>query len=230
MLQAKDFDLILMDVQMPIMDGFAATAAIREKEKGSQRHLPIIAMTAHAMAGDRERCLNAGMDAYVSKPFRPSELFRAVEQIQSRKVETPVQTDGAADQSAISPLTNAPPAPPVEEPAFDRAEALERVGGSEAILQELVELFRVECAKQMAEIRERREAGDLPGLGRAAHTLKGSVGIFAAQAAFDAALRIEQMGRDGDASQYDDAWADLVREINRLSSAFDREFTGSTHA
>ena len=229
-LQDKEFDLILMDVQMPIMDGFAATAAIRENEKGSQRHLPIIAMTAHAMAGDRERCLNAGMDAYVSKPFRPSELFRAVEQIQSSKIEMPMQTDGAADQSAISPLTNVSPAPPAEEPAFDRAEALERVGGSEAILQELVELFRVECAKQMAEIRERREAGDLPGLGRAAHTLKGSVGIFAAQAAFDAALRIEQMGRDGDASQYDDAWADLVREINRLSSAFDREFTGSTHA
>ena len=101
-LQDKEFDLILMDVQMPIMDGFAATAAIRENEKGSQRHIPIIAMTAHAMAGDRERCLNAGMDAYVSKPFRPQELFRAVEQIQSSKVETPMQTDGAADQSAIS--------------------------------------------------------------------------------------------------------------------------------
>ena len=148
---------------MPIMDGFAATAAIRENEKGSQRHIPIIAMTAHAMAGDRERCLNAGMDAYVAKPFRPPELFRAVEQIQSSKVEMPMQTDGAADQSAISPLSNAPPATPDEEPAFDRAEALERVGGSEAILQELVELFRVECAKQMAEICERKEAGDLPG-------------------------------------------------------------------
>jgi two-component system, sensor histidine kinase and response regulator len=228
-LKDQNFDLILMDIQMPIMDGFAATKAIRENEKGSQRHIPIIAMTAHAMAGDRERCLNAGMDAYVSKPFRPPELFRAVEQIQSSKVATQMQTEAAAGQSAISPLANAPVAPD-DEPAFDRAEALERVGGSEAILQELVELFRVECPKQMAEIRERKEAGDLPGLDRAAHTLKGSVGIFAAQAAFDAALRIELMGRNGDACEFDEAWASLVREIDRLSSAFDHEFTGRVHA
>ena len=70
-----------MDIQMPVMDGFAATAAIRKREMGSQRHIPIIAMTAHAMAGDRERCLKAGMDAYVAKPFRPQELFRVVEEI-----------------------------------------------------------------------------------------------------------------------------------------------------
>ena len=111
---------------MPIMDGFAATAAIRESEKGSQRHMPIIAMTAHAMAGDRERCLKAGMDAYVAKPFRPQELFRAVEQIQSTvKSQSPMQTDGAADQSAISLLDNAPPARRMRQPAFDRDEALE---------------------------------------------------------------------------------------------------------
>ena len=71
------FDLILMDVQMPVLDGFAATAAIRESEAESGSHMPIIAMTAHAMKGDRERCLDAGMDDYVSKPFRPHELFAA---------------------------------------------------------------------------------------------------------------------------------------------------------
>ena len=81
-LDKQDFDLILMDIQMPVMDGFAATAAIRKREMGSQRHMPIIAMTAHAMAGDRERCLKAGMDAYVAKPFRPQELFRVVEHIE----------------------------------------------------------------------------------------------------------------------------------------------------
>ena len=106
-----------------------------------------------------------------------------------------------------------------------------RVGGSEDILRELVELFRVECPKQMAEIREQKAAGDLPGLARAAHTLKGSVGIFAAQAA----LRCGASHRDRWAAtamprEFDDAWADLQREIDRLSSAFEREFTGSAHA
>jgi CheY-like chemotaxis protein len=77
-LEKQTFDLILMDVQMPEMDGFEATAAIREKEKATRTHVPIVAMTAHAMAGDRERCLAAGMNNYVSKPIRSQELFAAI--------------------------------------------------------------------------------------------------------------------------------------------------------
>jgi CheY-like chemotaxis protein/HPt (histidine-containing phosphotransfer) domain-containing protein len=222
----RDFDLILMDIQMPVMDGFAATAAIRQREIGSQRHIPIIAMTAHAMAGDRERCLSRGMDAYVSKPFRPQELFRAVEQIEPQRVASAIETAEDAEQSVIAPMSRAAllESATNEPRAFDRVEALKRVGDSEDILRELVELFRVECPKQMAEIQDKKAADDLPGLARAAHTLKGSVGIFAAQAAYDAALRIETMGRNGDASKFDEAWADLEREIERLSSAFEREF------
>src|SRR6202022_1826283 len=78
-LEKQAFDLVLMDVQMPEMDGFEATAALREKEKTTGIHLPIIAMTAHAMKGDRERCLAAGMDGYLSKPFQTEELFEAIE-------------------------------------------------------------------------------------------------------------------------------------------------------
>jgi len=80
-LERQTFDLMLVDVQMPDMDGFEATTAIREKEKVTGSHLPIIAMTAHAMKGDRERCLAAGMDDYVSKPIHPTELFRAIEEL-----------------------------------------------------------------------------------------------------------------------------------------------------
>ena len=73
-LEKESFDLVFMDLQMPEMDGFAATATIREKEKGTGKHQEVIALTAHAMSGDRERCLTAGMDAYLSKPIRPHEL------------------------------------------------------------------------------------------------------------------------------------------------------------
>jgi two-component system, sensor histidine kinase and response regulator len=77
----QSFDLILMDVQMPEMDGFEATAVIRQNEQGSSRHIPIIAMTAHALVGDRERCLSAGMDDYVSKPINNIFLFEAIERL-----------------------------------------------------------------------------------------------------------------------------------------------------
>jgi len=80
-LKKDSFDLILMDVQMPEMDGLEATAAIREKEKKTRYHIPIVAMTAHAMKGDRERCLDAGMDDYVSKPLKPEDLLKTIERV-----------------------------------------------------------------------------------------------------------------------------------------------------
>lgn len=81
LMSAREFDLVLMDVQMPEMNGFEATQAIRERERGTGRHVPIVAMTAHAMKGDRERCLETGMDAYVSKPIRAVELFAAIDEV-----------------------------------------------------------------------------------------------------------------------------------------------------
>jgi HPt (histidine-containing phosphotransfer) domain-containing protein len=173
------------------------------------------------------------MDAYVAKPFRPHELFGAVEGVPTSSTvhaASVIEVAAGPDQSAIAPLPDGPQTTSDEPPTFDRDVALERVGGSETILEELVELFRVECPKQMADIRAQRTAGDLPGLCRAAHTLKGSVGIFAAQPAFDAALRIEQMGRTGNASGFDDAWTDLEREIGKLLSAFDRVFKESARS
>jgi CheY-like chemotaxis protein len=95
-LEKEEFELVLMDVQMPEMDGFEATTAIREREQSSGRHIPIIAMTAHALKGDKERCLSAGMDAYTSKPIRPSELFATIEEILAKNdaqdAATPVES------------------------------------------------------------------------------------------------------------------------------------------
>jgi CheY-like chemotaxis protein len=229
-LEERDFDLILMDIQMPILDGLATTAVIRERERDSNRHIPIIAMTAHAMAGDRERCLKSGMDAYVAKPFRPQELFRVVEEIEFVKLPHEAEATDDSEQSVIANLRSQPKPVSSAPSEFDKEEALKRVGGSEAILNELVELFRVECPNQLKDIRQQHEAGDLPALARAAHTLKGSVSIFAADPAYQAALRIERMARDGDAAEFQTAWTDLTRETDRLLAAFDRVFGGNTRS
>jgi signal transduction histidine kinase/CheY-like chemotaxis protein/HPt (histidine-containing phosphotransfer) domain-containing protein len=215
-LREKAFDLILMDVQMPVLDGFAATAAIRKLEAISGVHTPIIAMTAHAMKGDRERCLAAGMDDYVSKPFRPQELFAAVERV------APIAGEGgpsAGSRSTSDDLQIAAQECGGSSAVFNRDEALRNVGGDDAILAEMVELFATECPKQMAAIAAANEAGDRAALSRAAHTLKGSVSLFGAEQAKAAAQRLELIGRDGRWDEYPQAWADLERHIDQLLHA-----------
>ncbi len=135
------YDAVLMDVQMPELDGLEATAAIRarEREEGAGEHLPIIAMTAHAMKGDRERCLAAGMDAYVSKPLRPGELYDVLDRIATAGG---AGRDGAADTAP-------------ELARFDMDAALDRVDGDAGLMRELVELFLEEC--------RRADAGHPPG-------------------------------------------------------------------
>ena len=195
------FDLALMDVQMPEMDGLEATALIRENEKETGRHLPIIAMTARAMKGDRERCLAAGMDGYVSKPIHPEELFAAVEAL------IPASTDFSTGMTTRRH----------SEDSFDSSAALARVQGDTALLGEMAELFLKNCPKLLAEIRQAIERQDTRALERAAHTLKGSVGNFAARAAYEAALRLETMARQGDLSQAESAFRALEQELERLT-------------
>jgi two-component system, sensor histidine kinase and response regulator len=216
------YDLVLMDVQMPVLDGFAATAAIRKRDTETGRRTPIIAMTAHAMKGDRQRCLDAGMDDYVSKPFRPQELFAAVESVLPQQSDTmrqpsPSATDGcgATDTSACQEADG------VDADHFDRARALTNVGGSDALLVEMIDLFREECPKQMGDIQAAYSSRDMEALERAAHTLKGSVALFAAKRATDAAKRLEFMGRDGKLDDFDEAWGELQTRVRELLSALE---------
>jgi PAS domain S-box-containing protein len=203
-LDGLPFDAVLMDVQMPEMDGFEATAAIRAREAATGAHTPIIAMTAHALKGDRDRCLEAGMDAYVSKPLRPRELFEVLEALVT-----------AADD--VGP---APDGPEQEHAAFDMATALERVDGDAELLKELVGLFMSECPQWMAEIRQAIDQRDASKLHQAAHTLKGSVGNFGARAAVLAAQRLETDGREQAWGQAEKDWAALEAAISRLELVF----------
>jgi two-component system, sensor histidine kinase and response regulator len=209
-LEQQSVDLVLMDVQMPEMDGFAAAVAIREREKATGSHVPIVALTAHAMKGDRERCLAAGMDAYVSKPLRVEEIFEAIARL------VPVASLAAAvPVSSGAPAVNGRPI----EGVFDRSAALARVEGDRNLLRKLIGLFLAQAQKLLPQIREAGESGDGKALERFAHKLKGSMGSFGAGRAAEAALRLEIMGREGAFVQTEEALADLEHEVARLREA-----------
>ncbi|MCE2450123.1 MAG: response regulator [Candidatus Latescibacteria bacterium] len=194
----QPFDVVLMDVQMPDMDGIEATAAIRQAEAQTGGHVPIIAMTAHAMKGDRERFLAAGMDGYVAKPVRPHELYAAVE------------GGGPNDEDGLLSPADLP---------FEWDAALERVGGDEDMLRDLAEMFFAECPKLMQQIREHIAGANGPELRRAAHTLKGSAHVFGAEAAAEAAHRLEEIGREEAFADAEEALALLEDEVARLLPA-----------
>jgi PAS domain S-box-containing protein len=202
-LDQQAFDVVLMDVQMPEMDGLRATASIREREESTGRHIPIIAMTAYALKGDRERCLEAGMDGYVAKPVRTGELLKAIETAVPSLPEPPREQQGG-------PPTGA---------AVDWSEALAEVEGDRQLLAELADLFLKEYPRWLMMIRTAIVETDPARLQEAAHALKGGLGTFAAQAAFEAAFRLETMGRNRDLSAAPEALASLVQEVERLQPA-----------
>ena len=202
-LEREAFDLVLMDVQMPELDGLETTAAIRERERATGGHLPIVAVTAHAMKGDAERCLAAGMDAYVAKPLQPGELQAAI----ARVLGT-----GAEDLPAAAATV---PAPGV----VDFPRLLERVGGDRKALAQLVRIFRADSPSQLARVRKAIRAGDASALRSAAHAVKGAVANFAAPSATEAAARLQHMGDTGHLAGADGALERLEREIGRVLEA-----------
>jgi len=199
-LETKSFDLVLMDLQMPEMDGCEATMAIRHKEESTGAHIPIIAMTAHAMKGDRERCLAAGMDGYISKPVRAEELIKITESFG--------RDSGPIDQGG-EPSSQ----------AFDRERALERLDGDESLLVDLAKIFRQESPKMLSAIQEAVDKKDADAVHRSAHSLKGAVAAFAAQNAFDAALALERVGRAKEMDDVQKLYASLSSEVAKLCEA-----------
>jgi CheY-like chemotaxis protein len=210
-LQSAAFDLILMDIQMPGMDGFQTTAAIRESESGSGRHTPIIAMTARAMQKDRDECLAAGMEGYVSKPINTAQLFDAIESV----------THGAADRRAAAAEEDEPASRAEAAPAevLDKTALLRRVDGDREFLGEMLSTFLSGHVPLVAEIRAGIAAGDAARVQRSAHTLKSMVGNFYAHAAFQVAHALESAAREGRLSDAPAASARLDQEIQRLTAA-----------
>ncbi len=205
--ETGDFDLVLMDVQMPQMDGIEAARRIRSREKNTSRRIPIIAMTAYAMEGDRDACLAAGMDEYVSKPVKKDELYRKIEQFISR-VE--YHEEEEEEQVVRKPALGAC------EEIFDRIEALALIGNNEKTLEQVITLFLTEATELMEAMRAGMADSDSERVMHAAHTLKGAAGNLAAGTVHIAALALEEAARSRDTKMMTSALEELEHEMIRL--------------
>ena len=196
----RAFDVVIMDVQMPIMSGFEASAAIRDHERTTGRHVPIVALTAHAMQGDRERCLQAGMDGYLSKPIDVDRLIATIEDFGGGKTATeepePVVSVGA--------------------PIFDERAALLHTGGDRKLLAHIVRLFREDAPVSLRKIERALKRRNATDLWTAAHALKGSLATIGGMAARQAAADIERFGREDDFDAARRGVSDLRHHLVKL--------------
>jgi two-component system, sensor histidine kinase and response regulator len=199
------FDVILMDIHMPHMGGLEATATIRERERLSGEHIPIVALTALAMSGDREECLKAGMDAYVSKPISADELFGTLERL------VPHRT-GAAPSRAV-----AAPRPRVQAAIVDVAKLMANHEGDAGLMRGVLETCLREQPQRERALSEALTRGDAPTLAREAHSLKGILLTLGASAPADVALRLEILARCGNLSDAAGAVNELRGELARLA-------------
>jgi CheY-like chemotaxis protein len=203
-LERQPFDVVLMDVQMPEMDGFQATAAIRAAQRGTGRHTPIIALTARAMKGDQERCLAAGMDDYVSKPVQPEDLLRALGRCVPASAEESDRACRVRDAA---------------EDALDAAALLTRVKGNVKLLVEILRLCPAEFARLMDELETAVARQDARRIQFGAHALKSTLGSLSAAPAYATALRLEQMGQTGNLDRVEEAFRLLQEQVQRVQLA-----------
>lgn len=211
-LQNRDFDLIVMDVQMPGMDGYQTTEEIRRLEKETGKRQLILAMTAHAMKGDREKCLAVGMDDYVAKPIRAERFLQKVIEITGGTSSQPPPSRGS---------TNVPPAERTE--LVDWAEALDAMGDDEALLRTIVRTFLDEMPMLLSKLQTGVATNDSEMIAIAAHTLKGTLYLFGSHRAAELAGRLEKLGKrksleeatDG-LRQFEEALEELTPVLNQL--------------
>jgi PAS domain S-box-containing protein len=209
--EARNFDLVLMDMQMPDMDGAEVTAVIRHGEERSGRHLPIIAMTAHSTQEMRTRCIDAGMDRFVSKPIKDAELWQAIREV----VPAACPREGG--------MGNSPNA------VADECETvLARVGNNRNSLMELLEVFRSDSNQLIPALREAIRAEDGNKLSSFAHTLKGMVAFFEAAEAVQAARTLEDLGHRKHFDGAEQSVAILARESDRIVHTYEAVARGAT--
>jgi PAS domain S-box-containing protein len=224
----NDFDAVLMDVQMPLVDGFQATEVIRQMHPSHKARVPIIAMTAHALKGDRERCLAAGMDAYISKPIRAPEMISLVERLArgGHRTEATSRQPTPAEENTGCPLTieGRSPAgvPPTSTlPPFNLVEAVAQCFGKYDIFQDMVACFFDEAQPLIEKMLAAVTLGDREAIYQAAHRLKNTVVYLGASRATKATQQVEQASKSQDSSSVREAIEALEEETDRLKQALE---------
>jgi two-component system sensor histidine kinase/response regulator len=204
-LERCSYDLVLMDVQMPEMDGLEATILLRKREELTGLRQAVVAMTALVMKGDRERCMAAGMDGYLSKPIRPQELDEVLDRHLSMDCEAL-----PAVESCSSPVAS-----------VCAEELMERIDDDRIFLAELLELFRADYPEQIRAAREAVAQNDAVALQEAGHTLKGALGNLAAPAASKIARELELMGKTGNMTLAGTSVTELEEELAKVIQALE---------
>ncbi|MBI2355182.1 MAG: response regulator [Deltaproteobacteria bacterium] len=212
------FDLIFMDIQMPVMDGFQATRAIRELEEERGGHIPIVAMTAYAAAGDRQKCLDAGMDAYISKPVMPEAIIAAINRQAGASPSVPPPPAPVPSQTAPGDGPAEGPRPPV----FDRDALLGRLGGKSEMIPRFTAMFAGSVTSALERLHEAMASGDADQLHRQAHTIKGAAANIGAERLRGCAIRLDELAKS---REIDDAPA-LLEELESEFDLFMNEVQG----
>jgi Amt family ammonium transporter len=215
------YDLVLMDCQMPEMDGFEATRRIRELEAGGQigrsaERLPIIALTANAVKGDRERCLEAGMSDHVAKPINPKLLVQKIEAFTAERTSAGARP--AATGQVACPADDRRQTQP-SEPHIDSKSLLERCMGNVELMSRLLAAFEPEIGRDVQRLEEAIQAGDNPRIANIAHTLKGAAANLSAARLSDLAREIEQAARRNEPNNFDELLNEVRREFERCLGA-----------
>jgi PAS domain S-box-containing protein len=201
-LERERFDLVLMDIQMPDMDGVEATKSIRQMEIGTGKRIPIVALTARAMKGDKEKYLGYGMDAYLSKPVKSKHLAEMISRLFVGKN-----------------LPEALNTSPSQEDVLNETELLDQVAGDHNLLRKVVQVFQKEYPERLSIIAEAVDSGDAKMIDSVAHKLKGSTGTLGGHRAMNAAYRLESIGKSGDLSEAREALKQLELELDLLGAA-----------
>jgi CheY-like chemotaxis protein/HPt (histidine-containing phosphotransfer) domain-containing protein len=216
-LEQRHFDVMLLDIHMPELDGFQVVAVQRRREQGTGRHLPIIALTARSADGERERCLQAGMDDYLAKPVRAAELFAAIDRVVGARSQEP----GVRSQEFVSSMTpDFCLLTPAAEGLVDPAALLAACDGDAELLRKMCRHFLTYVPGRLAEVSEALRDRDNPRLRVAAHKLGGMVSSFSATAAEAVAL-LECAAAEGKIEEAVQAHSRLVDIVSRLSSTLD---------